>query len=323
MQNHKQTVLFAFTAWAISTNRSQTRLHLSCCNLQQMIQECEQRLAEFLNINQHPQLNRPQPRALWHSPPTTLVKVNFDGRIFSGVNYWGVVVVVRDSDGSVITSLSQLISQAYTSDEIEFKPQPPRSSFTLLFSKLKTEGNINAAHSYFPSQPNCPTPASLPNNPTPTHPMPTSVDVLHIAQVNTQVAAPVNTQGAAPVTTQVNPLGHTSTSNTLYSPATTPLVPISSISQPNTSLSLTTPPPPVCPIAPQVTSMFQVPSVTKTHSMVTRAKVGTFKPKAFVAQACPDVPQSVISPAQPSKPSKVQASASTFKLYSVIPKTQN
>ena len=47
------------------------------------------------------------------------MKVNFDGRIFSGVNYSGVIVVVRDSDGSVITSLSQLILQAYTSNEIE------------------------------------------------------------------------------------------------------------------------------------------------------------------------------------------------------------
>nr|POE67801.1 hypothetical protein CFP56_29341 [Quercus suber] len=134
--------------------------------------------------------------------------------------------------------------------------------------------------------------------------MPPSVDVLHTAPVNTQVDIPINTQGSAPVTTQVNPLVHTSTSNSLYSPATTTLVSTSSISQPNTSIPLTTPPPPVCPIAPQVTSMFQVLSVTNTHSMVTRAKVGTFKPKAFVAQACPDVPQSVISPAQPSKPSK-------------------
>ena len=69
-------------AWAIWTNKSQTHLYLPCYNLQQMIQECEQRLAECLNINQHPQLNRPQPQALWLPPPTTLVKINFDGRIF-------------------------------------------------------------------------------------------------------------------------------------------------------------------------------------------------------------------------------------------------
>ena len=47
------------------------------------------------------------------------MKVNFDGRIFSRVNYSGVIVVVRNSDGSAITSLSQLISQAYTLDEVE------------------------------------------------------------------------------------------------------------------------------------------------------------------------------------------------------------
>ena len=41
MQNHQQLVLFAFTAWVIWTNRSQTRLHLPYCNLQQLIQECE------------------------------------------------------------------------------------------------------------------------------------------------------------------------------------------------------------------------------------------------------------------------------------------
>ena len=47
MQNHQQPVLFAFMAWAIWTNSSQTCLHFPCCNLQQLIQECE------------------QPRALW------------------------------------------------------------------------------------------------------------------------------------------------------------------------------------------------------------------------------------------------------------------
>ena len=47
------------------------------------------------------------------------MKVNFGERIFSGVNYSGVIVVVCDSDGLAISSLLQLISQAYTLDEIE------------------------------------------------------------------------------------------------------------------------------------------------------------------------------------------------------------
>ena len=37
--------------------------------------------------------------------------------------------------------------------------------------------------------------------------------------------------------------------------------------------------------------------------MVTRSKVGVFKPKALVAQAVSDEPQSVVKPAKPSKPS--------------------
>ena len=49
--------------------------------------------------------------------------------------------------------------------------------------------------------------------------------------------------------------------------------------------------------------MFQVPAVTNTHSMVTRSKVGTFKPKALVAQAITDEPQSVVKSAKLSKPS--------------------
>ena len=37
--------------------------------------------------------------------------------------------------------------------------------------------------------------------------------------------------------------------------------------------------------------------------MVTRSKVGTFKPKALVSQAVFNEPQSVVKPAKPSKPS--------------------
>jgi len=49
--------------------------------------------------------------------------------------------------------------------------------------------------------------------------------------------------------------------------------------------------------------MFQVPSITNTHSMVTRSKVGIFKPKALVAQASSDEPQPVVKSTKPFKPS--------------------
>ena len=49
--------------------------------------------------------------------------------------------------------------------------------------------------------------------------------------------------------------------------------------------------------------MFQVPAVTNTHSMVTRSKVGTFKPKALVAQAISDDSLSMVKSAKLSKSS--------------------
>ena len=49
--------------------------------------------------------------------------------------------------------------------------------------------------------------------------------------------------------------------------------------------------------------MFQVPSVTNTHPMVTRSKVGVFKPKALIAQVVSSEPQSMVQFAKPFKPS--------------------
>ena len=65
-------------------------------------------------------------------------------------------------------------------------------------------------------------------------------------------------------------------------PVTKPIA-HTTVSQPTQSLSNPTSVPPIYSSIPQVTSMFQVPSVTNTHSMVTRSKVGIFKPKALAA----------------------------------------
>ena len=82
-------------------------------------------------------------------------------------------------------------------------------------------------------------------------------------------------------------------------------VPVPNASVPNLTQSLSTPTPipTVFPFVPQVASMFQVPSNTNTHPMVTRSKVGTFKPKALVAKASSDEPQSVVRSAKLSKSS--------------------
>nr|POE61162.1 hypothetical protein CFP56_64990 [Quercus suber] len=115
----------------------------------------------------------------------------------------------------------------------------------------------------------------------------------------------VNALVPAPDNPHVNTQFHTLGLNPLHTSIPTPLVtPIPTSDSPS-SISQPTPIPPVCPIAPPVTSMFQIPFVTNTHSMVTRSKVGIFKLKALVAQACTAVPQTVVQPTKLSKPSKV------------------
>uniref|UniRef100_A0A7N2N1Z7 RNase H type-1 domain-containing protein n=1 Tax=Quercus lobata TaxID=97700 RepID=A0A7N2N1Z7_QUELO len=105
MQN--QLELFAFTVWGIWTQRNRTRVQQPGCSLQHLVQESKGRLAEFLDISSLPQPRPPLPRAQWKPPPTGLVKINFDGAVFSNVNKSRVDVVARDCNGLILASTSQ------------------------------------------------------------------------------------------------------------------------------------------------------------------------------------------------------------------------
>nr|XP_023880709.1 uncharacterized protein LOC111993087 [Quercus suber] len=58
-------------------------------------------------------------RTRWQPPPADLMKINFDGAVFSSVNAAGIGVVIRNNLGQVIASCSQRLSQAYSSNEVE------------------------------------------------------------------------------------------------------------------------------------------------------------------------------------------------------------
>ncbi|KAL0006865.1 hypothetical protein SO802_008367 [Lithocarpus litseifolius] len=119
MQQQKQPELFAFTVWGIWTQRNRTRVQQPGCSLQQLAQESKCRLTEFIDINPLPQPRPPLPRARWKPPPTDLVKINFDGAVFSDVNKSGVGAVARNCNGAVLASMSQQIPQAYKPEEVE------------------------------------------------------------------------------------------------------------------------------------------------------------------------------------------------------------
>ena len=69
-------------------------------------------------------------RTRWQPPPTNLMKINFDGAIFSSVNAAGIGVVIRNNLGQVIASCSQWLSQAYNSNEVEALAAAKAVSFT-------------------------------------------------------------------------------------------------------------------------------------------------------------------------------------------------
>ena len=55
----------------------------------------------------------------WSCPQDGLVKINFDGAIFSDSNQSGVGVVIRDNNGAVLASYSEKLHLAYKPDEVE------------------------------------------------------------------------------------------------------------------------------------------------------------------------------------------------------------
>ena len=55
----------------------------------------------------------------WMPPPANLVKINFDGAVFSKENYSGVGVVIRDENGQVLGSCTKHLPQAYSAMEVK------------------------------------------------------------------------------------------------------------------------------------------------------------------------------------------------------------
>ena len=62
-----------------------------------------------------PQRSRPK----WEPPPSSLLKINFDSAVFKETEEVGLGVIVRDSHGKVLASLTEKIKLPSSSDEVE------------------------------------------------------------------------------------------------------------------------------------------------------------------------------------------------------------
>ena len=58
-------------------------------------------------------------RTRWQPPLADLMKINFDGAIFSSSNAAGIGVVIKNNLGQVIASCSEQLPQAFNSVDVE------------------------------------------------------------------------------------------------------------------------------------------------------------------------------------------------------------
>nr|POE78394.1 hypothetical protein CFP56_78139 [Quercus suber] len=95
--------------WALWKRRNELRPGKSCDTLEQLIPQARSRLREFSLHNTSMVLPVGRPPTQWQPPELLQYKINFDGALFKAENYAGIGVVIRNSEGQVMVSLSQQI----------------------------------------------------------------------------------------------------------------------------------------------------------------------------------------------------------------------
>ena len=109
LSKNKDTELLAYMGWAIWNRRNQIRFNEVACPLNQIFNLSKERKAKFQGTR--PSISKlvHKNHVLWKPPNIDEMKVNYDGTIFSKDGRARLGVVVRNSDGVVIASLSQQI----------------------------------------------------------------------------------------------------------------------------------------------------------------------------------------------------------------------
>ena len=122
MENSRNPELFVVLAWTIWTRRNQLRTSSKPFPLMQVIPSATQLIQDFTQAQPTipTVMTRTQRQpAKWEPPTPPLLKINFDGAVFKEKGEAGIGVVVRDSHGMVIASLTEKIQLPSSSDEVE------------------------------------------------------------------------------------------------------------------------------------------------------------------------------------------------------------
>jgi len=104
------------------TQRNKVRVTQQAVPLHQLAEQAKQKLTQFRADRQNYEVQVTDSNiggSRWSCPQGGLVKINFDGAVFSESNQSLVGVVIRDNNGAVLASCSEKLHQAYKPDEVE------------------------------------------------------------------------------------------------------------------------------------------------------------------------------------------------------------
>ena len=129
--------------WTIWFRRNTIRVNPTGFPIDQVLQWAIDSLLEFRAAQPRKQPTPPRPLAKWSPPVEEYYKVNFDGAVFRDEEKAGIGVIIRNSQGMVMASLSQKISLPQTVVELEtlVATRAIEFSIELGFSKVILEGD--------------------------------------------------------------------------------------------------------------------------------------------------------------------------------------
>ena len=135
--------LFAIMVWTIWFRRNTIRVNPTGFPVDQVLQRAIDSLLEFRAAQLRKQPTPPRPLVKWSPPVEEYYKVNFDGTVFRGEEKAGIGVIIRNSQGMVMASLSQKISLPQTVVELETLAATRAIEFSieLGFSMVILEGD--------------------------------------------------------------------------------------------------------------------------------------------------------------------------------------
>ena len=134
LEEKKNPELFATLVWTIWSRRNTLRTNRLPFPLSQVAPSASQTLQTFaqaLTVPRRQSSALPKQHVKWNPPPSTSLKINFDGAIFRETDEAGLGVVVCDHQARVMASMSEKIKLPSSSDEVEALATVRAISFAL------------------------------------------------------------------------------------------------------------------------------------------------------------------------------------------------